>query len=283
MVKNTKSSSKLSIIKSGEKLILQTKNIGRIPTVKAKVKPTKNNNSTKSPSPKPPRRRPSKPYYFNVLYPKQKDIKSAIINKEDTRLIFKEHLVKANLFNQDEEIILLVPPISRQRKRPKPDCKNPAELLDKLCLILYTYFLNQYLSKGDVNKILSLEFRCSSALGDISICLKLFSKIGIPEKSINDVLKKIKRWFKYWINYRQSLLSSPKFDDLKYMIFIDLKERTNFSERQIFYFIARLWKYFGFATGSEQKIFNRLKFEYYSANGKQSVNDLQKLRNTSLN
>lgn len=238
---------------------------------KAKFKPRKITNSAQVPPPKPARRRPTKPYFLNVLYPKQKDILKAITGGMDTRLIFRDHLIKAKLFKEDGENLFLVPPKARKRNRPGTNCENPAQLLEKLVLTLSTYFAFQYKTKGKVEEILKLEFQLAEAVATIRGMRAAFKKIGVKEKSFDSVCKKLEGWKKKWMNYRINRLSTPRFDDLKAMLFNSIKQMTKFSDLEIFLFISQLWIYFGFAVGTKEKVKNRQKFEYYSAGGKEII------------
>ncbi len=196
----------------------------------------------------------------------------------DTKIIFRDHLIRAKLFEQDGENIFVVPPKPRKRNRPGTYCENPAQLLDELVFILSTYCANQFKAKGNFKEKFKLEMEYISAVATIGGMRELFIKSVAKEKSFDDVYKKLKRWGKNWVDYRQGKLSTPKWEYLKAILFYNLKVITNFTEREIFIYLARLLKYFGFAAGNEDRIVNRLRFEYYSK-GKDLLNGLMKLIN----
>jgi hypothetical protein len=240
---------------------------------KAKSEPLKTTNSLQESPLKPYRRRPPKPYYLNILYPKQKDILKAITGGMDTSLIFRDHLIKAKLFEEAGENISLVPPKSRERNRLETSCEKPAQLLDELVFILSTYFANQRKTKGNFEENFKLEMEYIKALGKIGMMRESFISIGVREKSFDDVLAKLQRWICNWVRHRESKLKTPKWDDLKVILFYNVKKMTNLSNWEIFICLARLLKYFGLDVGKEVQIAYRLKSEYHSK-GKDILNGL---------
>ena len=222
----------------------------------------------KEAKPTKPRRRPGVPWNLKILYPKQPELRKAIFavgsdgsNWALATEAFGNHLIKANLFTQQGDEISLVLPEPRQRHRTGLYCDKPINLLIDLAVVLTDFFTHQLKTKG--YSTWRLESKLTKAVATIAGLREHFLDARVPEKSFNAALGCLEHWIKMVWGEKVERTEKTRLEDLRLMLFDSYKRYSKLPNDQIFASVGRLMKYLGFESGTDEKIRNRLKTEYY--------------------
>ncbi|MBI5583489.1 MAG: hypothetical protein HY892_06675 [Deltaproteobacteria bacterium] len=224
------------------------------PTAKAKphtTTPSKEKKPTKS------RRRPGVPFNLKILFPKQPELRKAIFSGSGVKEVFRDHIIKAGLFTLqgDEVSIVLSKPLKR---KPRGEYCDDAELLlEDLAATLADFFTHQVKTKG--YSTWNLVSEITRSVGTITGTRQTFLEAGVPEKSFDVTVKRLKRWMMLVATVKVDRTEKTPLEDLRIMLFLSFKHLSRLSELQIFASVGRLLKYLGFEAGTDKAIANRLK------------------------